>query len=81
MLNTSGNLLKSINVVFYIIINNLSHLYISVEFSCDNKRCIPLEHVCDGEDDCRDRSDELECTQNCTKGSYIFFLLDESELY
>ena len=43
----------------------------SVEFTCDNKRCIPLEHVCDGEDDCRDKSDETNCNQNCTLGKFF----------
>ncbi|XP_055500487.1 complement factor I isoform X4 [Leucoraja erinacea] len=33
------------------------------EFKCVNGKCIPLENVCNGIDDCADLSDELCCTE------------------
>ncbi|CAF0737282.1 unnamed protein product [Didymodactylos carnosus] len=32
------------------------------EFRCDNILCLPLAFVCNGEFNCRDKSDELNCT-------------------
>lgn len=38
------------------------------EFKCVNGKCIPLQNVCNGIDDCADLSDELCCTE--CKDSY-----------
>ncbi|MCI4387877.1 hypothetical protein PGIGA_G00079080 [Pangasianodon gigas] len=39
------------------------------EFRCVNEKCVSLEHVCDGVDDCGDNSDEMCCT-GCQKGAF-----------
>lgn len=33
------------------------------QFECMNGLCIPLEWLCDGDNDCRDNSEELNCTR------------------
>ena len=41
------------------------------EMQCHNEKCVQKIWVCDGEDDCGDNSDEL----NCRKFYLIFFSL------
>lgn len=38
-------------------------------YSCkDGSDCVPSSHVCDGEKDCKDGSDEDGCTMECSSG-------------
>ncbi len=46
-----------------------------LQFQCRNENCIPREHICDGEDDCDDWSDEppilpAAYCPRCVYGSY-----------
>ena len=34
---------------------------LSTEFECKNEKCVSISHRCDGDNDCRDDSDELDC--------------------
>lgn len=35
------------------------------EASCHSGHCIPRDYLCDGQEDCRDGSDELGCGEHC----------------
>lgn len=39
------------------------------DFTCGNKRCVPMFYVCDGDDDCRDRTDEKFCDTFCANAT------------
>lgn len=78
----------STNEVF---LNSIIYCYFSAypvcnkqQFQCKNKRCISRKWLCDGEDDCRDGSDEAECTttaaskETCKSGTYRFLKVHES---
>ena len=36
----------------------------------DGKECVLLSHICDGERDCMDGSDEQGCSETCKKGCF-----------
>lgn len=42
----------------------------ATEFTCDNKNCIPMPYYCDGNNDCRDDSDEKNCSA-CDKSMVL----------
>ena len=40
------------------------------QFQCQNKNCIQTTNICDGIDDCEDRSDELHCRHECPDNQF-----------
>ena len=53
--------------------------------TCQNQDCIPRDYVCDGDYDCTDRSDELNCskyyTNNYNFSTTIIFIISSVNLY
>ncbi|XP_059475619.1 suppressor of tumorigenicity 14 protein homolog [Neocloeon triangulifer] len=44
------------------------HPCLSTEFSCsDSQQCVQQSQICDGKDDCSDKSDESHCDSRCTE--------------
>ena len=48
------------------------------QFSCDDGRCIMIEHRCDGTIHCRDTTDEMNCPAELHKGFTIHNLTTET---
>ncbi|KAJ6225332.1 hypothetical protein RDWZM_003877, partial [Blomia tropicalis] len=40
------------------------------EFQCHSGQCIPLNEHCNGEENCEDKSDEINCDQVCENGQF-----------
>ncbi|XP_071963860.1 uncharacterized protein [Antedon mediterranea] len=43
----------------------------SNDFQCDNEECIHEIFVCDGTEDCKDGSDEMNCKDSCEQGGFL----------
>lgn len=51
------------------------------EATCQNGECIPWEYACDGDFDCTDRSDELNCGMYEHQSLALNFLIINSRDY
>lgn len=63
--NTTRKMTKSTNQAFFCSLSaviSLAQRCNAGLFSCHNGMCVPQRYVCDHDDDCGDRSDELNCS-------------------
>lgn len=47
----------------------------ALQFTCRNKRCIPLANVCDGIDNCNDASDEWEVSHGTCAELFMYLYI------
>lgn len=61
----NGNWWKKFNIILILCIFSCTECT-QGDFKCDNGICIPGIWVCDGQDDCKDNSDERSCSASLT---------------
>lgn len=86
--NTTRKMTKSTNQALFCSLSaviSLAQRCNAGLFSCHNGMCVPQRYVCDHDDDCGDRSDELNCSMwlpvTVTVTNYSYFGADKQMSY